>query len=129
MANPVSKPILSWTFIAGEDLSSSQFRFVTLEDDGMIDVADAAADIPIGILQNKPKSGQAATVMVLGVSKLKINGATAIEEGIRISPHTNGMGTTAASTDYPVATIIDSNVTTAGSPATVFVNCMVANVF
>ena len=129
MANPVSKPILSWTFIAGEDLSNAQFRFVTLESDGMVDQADAAADRPIGILQNKPKNGQAATVMVLGVSKLRMNGTTVIQEGIRVSPHTNGMGTTAASTDYPCATIIDSNVTTAGSPATVFVNCMALNVF
>lgn len=32
------------TFIAGEDLSSAQFKFVTLESDGQVDLADSAGE-------------------------------------------------------------------------------------
>jgi hypothetical protein len=32
------------TFIAGEDLSAAQFKFVTLESDGQVDLADSAGE-------------------------------------------------------------------------------------
>jgi hypothetical protein len=37
------------TFIAGEDLSSAQFKFVTLESDGQVDLADSAGENAIGV--------------------------------------------------------------------------------
>ena len=42
------------TFVAGEDLSSAQFKFVTLESDGQVDLADSAGENCIGVLMNKP---------------------------------------------------------------------------
>lgn len=56
---------------AGASLASDQFKLVTLATDGQVDVTGGAStNLPIGILQNKPSAaGQAASVMVSGVSK------------------------------------------------------------
>ena len=56
--------------VASADLSSSQYRFVKLSGAGTVTVCSAVTDKPIGVLQNKPKSGQPATICVIGVSKL-----------------------------------------------------------
>lgn len=64
-------PLYVLSFTAGEDLSSNQFQFVTMESDGQIDLADAETDIVLGVLQNKPEAGQAAKVMISGVSKVE----------------------------------------------------------
>ena len=124
MANPVSKPVLDWTFTAGEDLSGKQFCFVELATDGDVEACDAITDVPVGILQNKPKSGEQALVRVIGVSKLKINGTSALNPGTRVGPHTNGRGVTAVATAYPSAVVLQKNATTSGSPATVLVDCI-----
>ena len=42
------------SFEAGEDLSAAQFKFVTLESDGQVDLADAAGENCIGVLLNNP---------------------------------------------------------------------------
>jgi len=52
------------SFVAGEDLSAKQFKFVTLESDGQVDVADSAGENCIGILLNAPTAGAAATVAI-----------------------------------------------------------------
>ena len=49
------------TIQAGADLSSHQYKVVNIS--GTI---AASIDTSIGVLQNKPKSGEAATVKVLG---------------------------------------------------------------
>ena len=64
-------PLYVLSFVAGEDLSSNQFQFVTMESDGQVDLADAETDIVLGVLQNKPTAGQAARVMIQGVSKVE----------------------------------------------------------
>jgi hypothetical protein len=64
-------PLYVLSFTAGEDLSAKQFQFVTMEADGQIDLADAETDIVLGVLQNKPEAGQAAKVMISGVSKVE----------------------------------------------------------
>src|SRR5882672_7833240 len=57
---------------AGADLSTHQFKFVKLNNSGDVILCAAVTDKPYGILQNAPTSGQAASVMLLGVSKLKM---------------------------------------------------------
>lgn len=73
------------TLEAAADLSSNQYNFVKLDANGkaVICVADAAGTIPIGVLQNAPTSGQAATVLVVGISK--IEAGVAMDEGVAIS--------------------------------------------
>lgn len=63
-------PGLLVTFEAAEDLSSHQYKFVTLTSSGTVDLMDAATDIPIGILQNDPAAGEEAQVMLNGISKV-----------------------------------------------------------
>lgn len=73
-------PVLTITKEAGEDLSSFQFMAVTLETDNQLDAHDAVADVPFGVLQNKPDTaGKAAEVMVMGRTKVEF-GET-VDEG------------------------------------------------
>lgn len=61
---------------AGADLSGSQYCAVKVNASGQIVLA-GDGETAIGILQNKPKSGQVAAVMVSGVSKMAAGGAVA----------------------------------------------------
>lgn len=84
------------TFIAGQDLSTKQYHFVTRAADGEIDatVAGAFAD---GVLQNKPKAqGHAATVGVIGRMKVVAGGTVAA--GAFVAADANGRAVTQAST-------------------------------
>ena len=62
---------------AGADLSSSQFYFVKLASATTVDVCSAITDIPIGILQNTPESGETATIAIFGISKVSADGTLA----------------------------------------------------
>lgn len=64
------------TYLASVDLSSWQYKAVKFTTtDRTVDKADADNDPSIGILQNKPTAGQAATVCIAGESKA-VFGAT-----------------------------------------------------
>lgn len=76
--------ILDLTFVAAEDLSSDQYKFVVLNSSGQVRRPDSADEIALGILQNAPGSGEGAVVRVDGVSKLVVNAALAI--GDIVSP-------------------------------------------
>lgn len=71
------------TFIAGEDLSAAQFKFVTLEADGQVDLADADGERAVGVLLNQPTAGKAATVAMTG--KVLVVAASAITAGDEIA--------------------------------------------
>src|SRR5512139_630040 len=66
------------TFIAAESLATHQYRFVVQASDTTVRMADSGAEIPVGILQNAPASGEMAVVRVEGVSKLVMNGQVAV---------------------------------------------------
>ena len=77
------------TLEANADLSSKQYYFVELDADGKVGACNAATDRPIGVLQNAPDaSGKAATVLVMGISK--INCDAALNEGNLIGPSADG---------------------------------------
>jgi hypothetical protein len=76
------------TFIAGEDLSSSQFKFVTLEADGQIDLADGDAERCIGVLSNDPASGSEATVVISGKTMVTAGGT--VTAGDEVCTDTSG---------------------------------------
>lgn len=64
------------TRLAGADLSTTgQYRFVEQSSAGTITVCNAAGENALGVLQNNPASGQAATLAIGGVTKV-IAGAT-----------------------------------------------------
>lgn len=76
------------TFLAGEDLTAGQYHFVTLEADGFVDLADADAEQCIGVLMNKPDSGEAATVALSG--KVLVEAGGDITAGDEVVTNTAG---------------------------------------
>lgn len=62
----------NWT--ASADLSAKQYHFVKMSGAGTVDVTAAITDKTIGVLQNAPKSGEAAEVCVFGITKVTADG-------------------------------------------------------
>ena len=87
------------TFIAGENLSAAQFKFVTLEADGQVDLADAAGENCIGICLVGAAAGAAVTVCVGG--KVMVEAGDAITAGDAIA--TNAAGEAVALADAGAA--------------------------
>lgn len=75
--------ILNVSFEAGEDLSSDQYRFVILSS-GKVYRPNATTDKAIGILQNAPAAGAAASVRMLGISKLVAGETIAENEYVKL---------------------------------------------
>lgn len=61
-----------WT--ASADLSSKQYHFVKMSGSNTVDVTSAITDKTIGVLQNTPSSGQAAEVVIFGITKVVADG-------------------------------------------------------
>ena len=78
------------TLTAAADLSAKQYNFVKLDGNGDVVLTDAssAGEIPIGVLQNAPTSGQAATVMIVSISK--VEAGVAFDEGVKIACSDSG---------------------------------------
>lgn len=70
------------TLVAGADLSSSQYKFVESNSSGTATVCNTAGEYALGVVQNDPTSGQAATIAVSGVSKVVLGGTVAINDQI-----------------------------------------------
>jgi hypothetical protein len=116
-------PGFSFTRVAGADLSALQYYFVKLSTTDTVVVCAAATDVPIGILQNAPTSGQEATIMVTGISKVNSNAALSIGDLIG----TAGDGQADAkvpgtdTTEYVVGVVLEAS-GAAGELATATVN-------
>jgi hypothetical protein len=76
-------PIWVESYEAGEDLSNDQYRFVILSG-GKVCRPNATTDKSIGILQNNPESGEEASVMRLGTSKLVAGETIAENEYVKL---------------------------------------------
>ena len=81
----VENGILDLSFEAAEDLSSDQFRIVVLDaSTRKVRRPDhATTDKPFGVLQNAPVAGEAASVRVLGTSKVVLGEAVVVGEYIK----------------------------------------------
>ena len=64
-------------FTASADLSTKQYHFVKMSGNNTVTVCAAITDVPIGVLQNNPTSGQAAEVCLFGISKVVADGTLA----------------------------------------------------
>lgn len=95
------------TLPAAVDLSGRQFTFVTVSSTGGAATPTAGASV-IGVLQNKPTSGQAATVMINGVSKVT-SAASTIAVGDVIATTTAGQPAALTSGDYAVGRIVSGS--------------------
>lgn len=101
----IEGPGIDISFVAAEDLSSHQYRFVHQASDSTVDLLDSGAEFPVGILQNAPESGEVAVVRVTGVSKLVMNDAVAVGALVKaeyVGATDNGKGD-AADTEGDIA--------------------------
>ena len=96
------------SFVAGEDLSAKQFKFVTLESDGQVDVANAAGENCIGILLNAPTAGAAATVAISG--KVMAEAGGTIAAGAAVQADADGNALTAAAGDVVMGYALEAAV-------------------
>lgn len=80
--------VLDVTFEAGEDLDSNQYYAVYLSADHTVSLCTTGHVDAIGILQNKPKSGEAAVVRALGSTKAIASEVVAV--GKRVLVGTDG---------------------------------------
>lgn len=70
MAYEINNYSLKITLVAGADLSTHQYKFVEIGAGGVVTLCNAATDVPIGVLQNAPISGQEAEIVVAGGTKI-----------------------------------------------------------
>lgn len=110
-------------YTASADLSAKQFYAVKISGALTVTVCAATTDIPIGILQNAPTSGQAAEICVIGHTKISCDAA--ITRGTPIGTSADGqLATYVAGTDttkYSVGQALVTT-TTAGDIGEAFVS-------
>jgi hypothetical protein len=82
------------TFVAGESLAAAQFKFVTLESDGEVDLADSAGENCVGVCINDPAAGEAATVVMSG--KVMVTAGGTIAAGASVATDASGDAVTAS---------------------------------
>lgn len=90
-------PGLSFSLPAGADLSSNQYYPVEADSasdgQGQAELVAASGDDFIGILQNAPESGEAASIMGSGISKALVNEAVLVGQRLMATPSGLGVAT------------------------------------
>ena len=111
-------------FKASADLSGKQFYFVEPSGAGTVNVCGAATDKAIGVLQNKPTSGQVAEIMAIGISK--VSSDAALSRGDLIGPSADGQADAKVpgtdTTEYIHGQVLVAT-GAAGELATALINC------
>lgn len=110
-------------FLAGEDLSAAQYRWVKLVD-GKIYRCDTDGEHAFGILQNAPLINEPCSLRVLGVSKVVVAASEALSSGDLIGTTNVGTATVVQGTstgadlgDYPMGMVLEN--ITGSSPASI----------
>lgn len=78
MAYEANLETLAGSTLAGADLSASQYRAVKGNGSGNYILASVAGERVVGVVQNKPTSGKAATIAVRGITKMVAGAALAL---------------------------------------------------
>lgn len=73
------------TLNAGQDLSSSQYCFVDIEATSGDAVLPSAGGRAIGVVQNDPEDGDAASVAISGISKVILGGTVAAGDNVKVA--------------------------------------------
>ena len=124
MAYEISNYSVKVTLVAGADLPALQYYFVKINSSGQAVACAAATDIPVGVLQNAPTSGQEAEVLIVGGTKI-VAGA-AIGEGALVGTSSAGKAVAlVAGTDttkYVVGTLLTESAAD-GNIVTAVINC------
>ena len=99
-------PLFSLTFIADEDMSGMQYRFVEFNATGKVEGVTDDGDRVIGVYQDNDASadGDAMRVMILGVSKVECGGTVTVADQVQAegdaTPANAGRALLAASSDF-----------------------------
>lgn len=106
--------VIDLPFEADEDLSSDQFRIVVLDATSKkVRRPNAVTDIPLGVLQNAPESGQAASVRPIGcggVSKVVLGATLAVNAIVAmqyVGAADAGKAQAAVATQYPIGQLLE----------------------
>tara|TARA_Y100000592_G_scaffold62246_1_gene97222 strand:- start:12472 stop:12831 length:360 start_codon:yes stop_codon:yes gene_type:complete len=86
------------TMIANEDLDTAQYKLVNVDGDNGVKLRVAAGAPGLGILDNKPKSGEGATVITQGVTRAFAGAA--VTAGQFLTSTASGTFTNATSGQY-----------------------------
>jgi hypothetical protein len=86
-----SENLQTITLTAASDLISKQFYFVAVDTDGKAALTGDDGN-PIGVLQNKPEAGEAATIAIAGVTKLYIGTESGLGAGYNVGCDSNSAG-------------------------------------
>lgn len=108
---------------ASADLSAKQYYLVKMSGELTVTVCAGVTDKPIGVLQNNPESGEAATVCAIGVTK--VSGDADLGYGDSIGTSADGQAaayTVSDTTKYIVGQVLEGN-SAAGGLVTAFVSC------
>jgi len=89
---------------AGEDLSSSTEKVVTLNSSGKAIGFSAITNIPAGILKNAPVTGEAAEIAIDGVSRIWLGGT--LSPGALVGASAAGKAVADASTNYNIGVLL-----------------------
>jgi len=111
------------TLKAAADLSGKQYHLVKLASATTVNVCAAITDIPIGVLQNKPESGEVAEITFIGVTKIVADGTVAA--GANIGTSADGQADSiVAGTDTTVRLVGTAiGAASAGETFTALINC------
>lgn len=74
MATEAQQPLKD-TRVAAADLSGHQYRFVKLDANGDVVAIAAAGEVAYGVLQNDPGLGEAAELVLIGITKVSADAA------------------------------------------------------
>lgn len=91
---------------AAADLSAAQFKAVKITAARAVNLASSGGEAIYGILQNKPLSGQAADVGIVGVTKALCGAA--VSAGDYLMTDTTARLITATSTNHRVAQALEA---------------------
>ncbi len=110
------------SFKAGADLRTKQYYAVEVTGADTVNVCNAAADVAIGILDNKPNANDPAEVVMFGRTQAITDGSsTNIAAGDRLGPNSSGKLVKKATADYSVCAIALGASTTDGAVIPVLV--------
>jgi hypothetical protein len=107
---------------AAADLSTKQYHFVKLTSATEVNVCTNIADVPIGVLQNTPTSGQAAEICIFGITKVVADGVLAAGNIVGTSADSQADAITRGSDTTVTVMGHAIEVAAAGNTVTMFLN-------
>lgn len=87
------------SFESAADLSTKQYHVVKMTSAGKVNLASAGTDVSLGVLYNKPKTGEAAEVLMrnsAGTGKVIIGGTVTLGAALTANASGKAIATTTA---------------------------------